>query len=386
MGHPVGGPQTTGAIALQRCDQFVGRTTNWLYDHLRNIPRYEAVVFCDHLVNRVEFPELRSWSINSERLIRRAWRRVAGNQLHPIDRWRVNRLAPCVLHSHFGHVATGDFVLQQALGVPWFVSFYGADVHQLGRQAEWRSKYARLFNQCNRALALGPVMKAALERLGCPPEKVTIHPLGVDVANLPACPRVLKRGDPLRILFAGTFREKKGISYLVEAVALARRAGVRLQLQLVGDEAAKPGDRETKRAVFERIRELGIEDLVVHQSFLPFAELVALALRSHVFVAPSVTADDGDSEGTPFVVQQMMATEMPVIATRHSDNPYLFGEQAHLLVPERDAAAIADKLKRYVDDPQLLTADGVALRDRMCHAFEVRKCAASLSSLYDAVS
>ena len=45
-------------IALQRTDEFVGRTTNWLYDHLRFVPRYTPTVVCDRLANRQEFADL----------------------------------------------------------------------------------------------------------------------------------------------------------------------------------------------------------------------------------------------------------------------------------------------------------------------------------------
>ena len=372
-------------VALERCDHFVGRTTNWLYDHLRFVPRYTPVVLCDALVNREEFPETEAWCVNGERFARRAWRHFAGDRLYPGDWWRLRQVAPCVLHSHFGYVAVGDAVLEQTLDVPWVVSFYGADVYQLGRLAEWQQLYGALFDKAARVLALGPVMAVHLERLGCPAEKIIIHPLGVDIGNLPSRPRVLGSGKTLRILYAGTFREKKGIRYVIEAVALARRAGVRLELRLVGDERGKPGDGETKEDAFREIRRLGLEDIVTHYSFLRFQELIGLALESHVFVAPSITAADGDAEGTPFVLQQMMATGMPAIATVHSDIPYLFGEYRHLLVPERDAAAIAARLQRYVEHPDALVADGMALRNQIRDAFDVRRCAARLSDLYDAL-
>ena len=118
---------------------------------------------------------------------------------------------------------------------------------------------------------------------------------------------------------------------------------------------------------------------------LRFHEFLSLALDSHVFVAPSVTAIDGDAEGTPFVLQQVMATGMPSVATYHSDIPYLFGEHQHLLVPERDARSIADRLQRYVDIPDTLVSDGAILRDQIRCAFDLNKCAARLSNLYDAV-
>jgi colanic acid/amylovoran biosynthesis glycosyltransferase len=371
-------------VALQRCGQFVGRTTNWLYDHLRHLPRYRPVVFCDELVHRDEFPELEAWRLDPRSLKRRIWRRLAGDRLYPSDLWRVRKLAPRVLHSHFGDQAVEDLGLQKALGIPWIAAFYGADIYELGPQAEWQAKYAHVFSKAARVLALGPRMKTQLESIGCPAEKVAIHPLGVDAENLPSSGRALQKGETLKILFAGTLREKKGVPYLLEAVALARRRGVPLDLHLVGDAGGRPADRETKEAIFRQIGQLGLEDVVTLRPYLPFRELVVLALRLHVFVVPSVTAADGDAEGTPFVLQQMMATGMPAIATAHSDIPYLFGEHAHLLVPERDAGAIADRLQCYAENPDRIIQDGAKMRDQIRHAFDVRKCAAHLSDLYDA--
>jgi colanic acid/amylovoran biosynthesis glycosyltransferase len=372
-------------VALQRTNEFVGRTMNWLYDHLRFVPRYTPVVLCDALLNIEEFPELEAWCLDPQRLTRRVWRRLSGGLPYPRDWWRVRKLSPRVLHSHFGYVAVNDLALQRRLGVPWVVSFYGADVYQLGRRSEWREMYVQIFDRATRVLALGPVMAAHLKELGCPSEKIVIHPLGVDVGGLPNMPRVLTRGETMKVLFAGTFREKKGVPYVIEAVARARRAGVRLELHLVGDAMAKPGDRETKEAVFRQVRRLDLENVVTHYPFIRFQELVSLALRSHVFVAPSVTAADGDAEGTPFVLQQMMATGMPAIATVHSDIPYLFGERSHLLVPERDAHAIAECLQRYADNPASLSSDGMALRDRIRRGFDASNCAARLSDVYDGV-
>jgi colanic acid/amylovoran biosynthesis glycosyltransferase len=276
-----------------------------------------------------------------------------------------------------------DHALKRSLDLPWLVSFYGADAYQ-GCQSEQQQRYAQVFDEAALVLALGPFMKARLEQLYCPAEKIVIHPLGVDVKHLPYKPRELKPGETLRILFAGTLREKKGVQYVIEAVALARQAGVRFELLLVGEGTSKPGDRETTEAVFRRIGQLGLEKVVTHHSFLSFQELLALALGAHVFVAPSVTAADGDAEGTPFVIQQMMATGMPVITTVHSDIPFLFGEQRHLLVPERDAQAIAHRIQRYVDEPEALITDGARLRERI-RTFDIHACAARLSDLYDTV-
>jgi colanic acid/amylovoran biosynthesis glycosyltransferase len=355
-----------------------------LYDHLRFVPRYRCIVMCYSLANRDEFPTLDAWGFNPQSLGRRVWRRFAGTLLYPSD-LRLRLLAPRILHTHFGYVAAEDLTMQRSLRVPWIVSFYGADVYQLGQRPDWQEKYASVFRQATRVLALGPVMAARLERLGCPAEKIIIHPLGVDCGELPSKPRVLRPGEPLRILFAGTLREKKGAAYLIDGVAFARQAGLPLELHLVGDAGNKPGDQETKEAIWAAISRLDLQSVVTHHPYIRYRELIALALQSHVFAVPSITARDGDSEGTPFVLQQMMATGMPVIATEHSDIPFIFGEHRHMLVPERDARGIADRLIRYAKDPGTLVTDGTALSNQIRSHFDVRDWAPRLSEIYDAV-
>jgi hypothetical protein len=102
--------------------------------------------------------------------------------------------------------------LAKTLQIPWLVSFYGADVYQLGYQEQWREIYAAVFESAAKVLAVGPAMAARLEKLGCPSDKLAVHLLGVDAAGLPFEPRKLGVGEPLRLLFAGTFREKRASS------------------------------------------------------------------------------------------------------------------------------------------------------------------------------
>jgi colanic acid/amylovoran/stewartan biosynthesis glycosyltransferase WcaL/AmsK/CpsK len=370
---------------VNSCDRFVGRTTNWLYDHLRFVPRHEPFVYCGDLSNRAEFPLLQARRRASWRLSHRAWRRVMGERLFPTDAFWLRRRRPAALHSHFGYVAVNDFSLHAALGVPWLVGFYGADVYELGRLPEWQDKYAPLFARAQRVLALGPEMARALEEIGCPRPKILVHALCVDAGSIPSRPRIMRRGEPLKILFAGTFREKKGIEYVVRGAAAARRHGVPLHLTLIGDAGTKAGDRKTKDAVFAEIRRLDMESAITYHKFVEFERLLEMALASHVFVAPSVTGEDGDAEGTPFVLQQMMATGMAVIATRHSDIPFIFGEHADQLLPERDADAITARLVAYAEDPERLVRDGAMMSQRIRAALDVRHCAARLSEIYDEV-
>jgi colanic acid/amylovoran biosynthesis glycosyltransferase len=371
---------STARFSLHRTDTFVGRTMNWLYDHLRFLANPTPVVLCDRFENREEFPEVEAVARDREGLYGRILRKLSGNRFAPDLRW-IRSHRPALIHSHFGYVAAGDFDLQRSLSVPWFVGFYGADIFMLPRSQEWVEIYGRLFEHITGALALGPYMERALIELGCPPDKVRVHPLGVDVSGIPFVTRHREAADTLRVLFAGTFREKKGLIYAIEACALARRAGVRLEFHVVGDAF----DTAEKERMERATQQHGLTDDIVFHSWVSFERLLELALTSHVFVAPSVTADDGDSEGTPFVIQQMMATGIPVISTRHSDIPFLFGDSASLLVTERNAAEIASQLQGYYEEPERIVTIGTQLSEQVRSHFDVRARARSLTEIYDSL-
>jgi len=81
----------------------------------------------------------------------------------------------------------------------------------------------------------------------------------------------------------------------------------------------------------------------------------------------------------------MMATGMPVIATEHSDIPFLLGDLSPMLVPERDAGAIADRIQRFWKDPEALVTEGALVRRRMREHFDIRQCAERLAQVYDEI-
>ena len=370
-------------VALQRTDRFVGRAMNWMYHHLRRVPRYRPVIMTNVLDNRDQYPELEAFAMPWRRLGSRVWKRVTGGEFYPADVRRARGYRPRVMHSHFGYVGVADLELHRRLGLPWTVAFYGADVYLNGRDPSWRERYGPLFERADLVLALGPAMEVALAELGCDRRKIAVHPLGVDVEDVPFGERRLGPGERLEILMAGTFREKKGAVYLLEAVSHLRRRGVPFRLHLVGDVSRRSGDAEAGAEILATIDRLELGDVLERHRWLEFRTLMELALRCHVFVAPSVVAGDGDAEGTPFVIQQMMLSAMPVVSTRHSDIPYLFGPLADRLVPERDAVAIADRLSAYFESPATITDDGRAMRQRMLEAFDIRQCASHLADLYD---
>jgi colanic acid/amylovoran biosynthesis glycosyltransferase len=229
------------------------------------------------------------------------------------------------------------------------VSAYGADLTMLpATQPVWRRRYRELFADVSAVLCEGPHMGQTAVALGCPRDRVRIHPLGVDLRRIPFRPRTRQWGEPLRVLMACSFREKKGMTYGIEALALLRRQGVDLELTIVGGLTRERDAQELER----------IEDALAHLrapvhrlGFLSHGALLDEAFRHHLFLSPSVTAADGDAEGgAPVTIIEMAASGMPVASTRHCDIPAVLGaENRALLVEERDVPALAAALQTLAE-------------------------------------
>jgi colanic acid/amylovoran biosynthesis glycosyltransferase len=82
------------------------------------------------------------------------------------------------------------------------------------------------------------------------------------------------------------------------------------------------------------------------------SEVRQLYRTAHIFLLPSVTARDGDREGSPVVLLEAQAAGLPVVATRHSAIPEIVADgQSGYLVPERDADALAARLRDLLANP-----------------------------------
>jgi len=248
-----------------------------------------------------------------------------------------------LLHAHFGPAGWRFASLAEYLGIPLVVSFYGADYQALPfRRPIWRRRYAELFRRAARVLAEGPHGAGLLREMGCPPEKVGIQRLGVQPGEAPDW-NIPRRSCGLRLVQVASFVEKKGQEDALRAFALALPDCPGATLTLAGD-----GDTR-RRALADLARALGVQDQVFLQDFIPYVRLRQYLSEFDVFIHPSRTARDLDSEGgIPTILFEAMAAGLPVISTRHCDIPELIvhGRQG-FLAPERDPVALSQAIRQF---------------------------------------
>jgi colanic acid/amylovoran biosynthesis glycosyltransferase len=109
-------------------------------------------------------------------------------------------------------------------------------------------------------------------------------------------------------------------------------------------------------------------------------EVMEILQGADVVAAPSVPSSDGRREGIPVVLMEAMASGVPVVASRLSGIPELVKDgRTGLLVPPRDAQALADALERMYRDPALRRRLGGAGRQKVVQEFNLYTNAAALA-------
>jgi colanic acid/amylovoran biosynthesis glycosyltransferase len=99
---------------------------------------------------------------------------------------------------------------------------------------------------------------------------------------------------------------------------------------------------------------------------------------------PSRTARDGDQEGTPTVICEGSAAQLPVVSTRHAGIPEQVDDGATgLLADERDHQTLAGHLVALAADPDRRAAYGAAGRAKMLREYSVAALRGNLQAVYD---
>lgn len=347
-----------GVVVIHSFPLWLPQTQTWMHQQVEHLPEgTDAHVVCDRTIHLDQFPVRNLHCLHTVSRLRFVWEKSLRRFILPQYRGylvSVGRgIRSRILHSHFGPTGWMDMRAARQMDNRHIVSFYGYDVGMLpAADRRWLARYEQLFSRADIFLGEGPHMMKQLVRLGCPPEKIRIHHLGVDIQKIPFLPRQWVPGTPLRVLIAASFREKKGIPYALEALAGLQRE-VPLEITMIGDADGETRSQREKTRILATIDNGGLKSAVRLLGYQPYSRIFEEAYRHHIFISPSVTAADGDTEGgAPVSLIEMMATGMPVISTRHCDIPEVVRyEVDDWLAGERDSAGLLDRFHRLIRSP-----------------------------------
>ena len=251
-----------------------------------------------------------------------------------------------VICCHFGYNGADAVLLKEAgvLSGKLVTIFHGFDVTSYLDKNPMA--YDQLKDEGDLFLCVNAMFEVKLKKMGFPPEKLRVHHMGV------ACSQIDYGFTPLdnsvRLTSVCRFVEKKGISYALQALPKVVKQFPNLTYTLIGDGPlrAELEAEVTRLSLTSNVKFLGSQT----------NEVVFETLRkTHVFLAPSVTAANGDMEGIPVVIMEAMAQGTPVLSTYHSGIPELIEHGVSgYLAPERDSDAISKGLLELLSSDERL--------------------------------
>ena len=161
-----------------------------------------------------------------------------------------------------------------------------------------------------------------------------------------------------RILFVGRIDEAKGIAYLLEAWKKIRQEFPMVELMMAG-----------KGPMEERVKgERGVRYLGVVET----KSLTKLYNQALFTIYPSVTLKRWE-EQVGMVNLQSLACGTPVITTKSGAIPEYVNEKVGILVPEKDATALAQAMRKLLEDDKLRQKLGRAGREYILKNFDAKK-------------
>jgi len=362
-------------------------TQTWLYTQVINLPAHvESHVFCEATRNLDVFPFPRIHNLeNDSRRMQLADRLLRKLRVCRHFAWakRARELRARLVHSHFGNTAWEFLPVARACRARHVVSYYGFDVNRLPRRGRWPARYAEVFREVDLVLCEGPHMARCLQELGCPAGKVAVHHLGVPVHEIPFAPRTWTPNERLRVLMAASFKEKKGLPRGIEALGLLR-GSLDLELTIIGGSSSSAEGVAEEQRIHAAIDRAGLRNRVRLLGYQPHHVLHEEARKHHLFLAPSLTAANGDTEGgAPVTLIEMAASGIPIVSTRHCDIPGVIEDEVTgLLAPEADTVALAERIERMVEISDAWATMLVAGRRRVEASFDARTQGVRLAELY----
>lgn len=279
-----------------------------------------------------------------------------------------------IIQCHFGALGRKAALLRQAGALRGCIvtAFHGEDIISYPKRLG-SDVYQPLFAEGDLFLPISDRWHDSLHSLGCPMERVRVHRMGVDTSEFSPRGPTSDAEAPIQILSVSRLVEKKGIGDAILAVARLR---IGYTYQIVGDGPL--------RSVLDALAKFVLaSSAITLLGPQPQSTVASLLQVTDVFLAPSVTASDGDIEGLPVAIMEAMASGVPVVSTWHSGIPELVADGVSgFLVPEGDVDALADRLTRLAEAPALRAAMGAAGRAIVVGEFDSTMLASRLEGLY----
>lgn len=277
-----------------------------------------------------------------------------------------------VVLSNYGISASHMVPVCKALNIPLLVIFHGHDATNKKTLVKYRKKYQDLFNYASAIIVVSEEMKKGLIKNGAHSEKIKVVPCGVDTTKFKPKPTI---NTDKNFIAVGRFTSKKGPLFTIRAFHQVLKKFPDATLTMVGK----------KNGLFDKCKELTtelrIQNSVIFTGILKQNAIAELMKNSFAFVQHSVTAENGDMEGTPVSIMEASASGLPIISTFHGGiKDAVIHNKTGFLVEETHVNDMANYMIKLCENPEIAKEFGLNGRKHIEQNYHQKK---QIEKLYE---
>ncbi|MDP6642292.1 MAG: glycosyltransferase [Candidatus Nanoarchaeia archaeon] len=377
---------------LHLMDTYLPIPNTFIYNQVKHLKEYNGLFLVNKVENLNNFPYDRSkikrfpflflknqfYFINNYKrellfnITFAPFNRIMNSYvLKDLKKW-ISKNEVFLLHADFGTNAIAFQNFKKKLNLPLITYFYGYDVSVIQRNRP--GFYNKLFKNGDLFLTESEFLASKLREMGCPNNKLEVLRFGIDLTKFKF--KVKKKSKKIKILSVGRLVEKKGMEYAIKAFSIAFKKHKNIEFRIIGEGPLR------KRLEFI-IKQNNLNGNVKLLGAQPSSRVVKEMLECHIFMMPSITSKEGDTEGQGVVFLEAQASGMPILSTYHNGIPEaVIHKKSGLLCNEKDYEKLGENLIYLIENPKEWIKMGKFGRKNVEKNFEIKKQTIELEKIY----
>jgi len=265
--------------------------------------------------------------------------------------------------SEFGTNAVNILEICKECKIPMVTYFLGIDAYKREILENNSLNYRALFSYCKAIMVVSLDMKKQLISLGCDEGKIVYSPCAPNDMFFEINPTF---EEPRSFIALGRFVNKKSPDSTILAFRKVVEKYPDARLYLGGNGFLEDVSKRLVNyfGLNSNIIFIGVKD---QDSYKEYFKKVA------GFIQHSITAQDGDKEGTPVAVLEASLAGLPVVSTIHAGIPeVVINGKTGLLVEENDIDGMAEAIIELIESPEKAKVMGKNGKDFIKNNFSMR--------------
>lgn len=273
-----------------------------------------------------------------------------------------------VVLAEYGPTAAESLAVIKSLKLPLFVYFHGYDATVKSVLSKYEIRYKDVFNYAIKIFSVSAEMTKKLIELGCPIDKIVYNVYGPNQIFFKNSPHFNNK----QFVAIGRFVDKKAPYYLILAFKDLVKKYPNAQLKIAGDGVLF-------NSCINLIKHFKLDHNIHLVGIVTPEDWVTVLENSLAFVQHSITAYNGDMEGTPVAILEACAAALPVISTIHAGIPDIIIDGVNgYLVEEHDVEQMTKNLIKIYENADHAKDLGLKGRDLVANNFSLSKHLATI--------